>query len=168
MHSFHALELISPSLADSLYKRAANAAESDWWREKNTVQWRISLESDTFKDYPLTQEIIDRFGDGERIFIQRLEAKTNYVWHVDYLRDAALNIGLNVFEQSLTMYGRLERSNFKELDPLYYAPRTVYLIDTSKPHCGLNFSDEDRYLVSISVVRPHTFRDVLQFVSGSK
>jgi hypothetical protein len=52
------------------------------------------------------------------------------------------------------------------MHPLYYKKNTMYLIDGTMPHCGLNFSNDTRYLVSMSLSNPMTFIKALGFLKA--
>lgn len=160
------VEVCKPETRALLLSKARSAAPSDWWRENATVEWRIRTCPEDFAGNPVVEAVLQEFVNPQRMYIQRLGPQTSYMWHSDYVRDASLNMGLNAFGDSYTLYGEREDSHYKNLTPLRYQPDTLYCCNGAHPHCGINFTDEVRYLVSISVDRPARVEDVLAFVEG--
>lgn len=156
------IETCSDETIKQLWDSLSNAKVDDWWRENNNVEWRINVSPDAFKTDVQTKYILDTFVESQRCYIQRLEPNSCFNWHIDYNRDASLTMCLNVYDKSFTLFGQETQGNhIRDMHPLYYKTNTMYLIDGSKPHCGLNFSTETRYLVSMSLTRPYTLPVVL-------
>jgi hypothetical protein len=156
------IETCSDETIKNLWNALNNAKADDWWRENNNVEWRISITPDMFINDPQTTHVLNKFVEPRRCYIQRLESNTCYNWHSDYDRDCSLTMCLNVYDKSYTLFAQPPQGNhIRDMHPLNYNTNAMYLIDGSKPHCGFNFSNETRYLVSISVTKPYTLPIVL-------
>jgi hypothetical protein len=163
---FYEYEICTDNTISKLWELINNSKPDDWWRENNSVEYRINITPNVFEDNPKTQALINEFVLPHRMFIQRLEPRTSYNWHIDYARNASLTLCLNQTENSLTLFAeRKEVNHFCELRPLYYKPNTMYLFNGSQWHCGINYSDETRYLISISLTKPTTIDNALNFIS---
>ena len=157
MKLFQEYEICTEETISRLWTLINNSKPEDWWRESQTVEWRIRIPPSTFNGNSKTEALITKFVEPPRMYIQRLEPRTSYNWHLDYNRYASLSVCLNQTENSLTLFAeRKEANHFCEIRPLYYKPNTMYLFNGSKWHCGINYSDETRYLISISLTRPTT------------
>lgn len=163
---FYEYETCTDNTISKLWDLINNAKSEDWWRENNSVEYRINITPNVFEGNPKTQALINEFVLPHRMFIQRLEPRTSYNWHTDYARNASLTLCLNQTENSLTLFAeRREVNHFCELRPLYYKPNTMYLFNGSRWHCGINYSDETRYLISISLTQPATIDTAINFIS---
>jgi hypothetical protein len=163
---FYEYENCSNETISKLWDLINNSNPEDWWRENNTVEYRINLTADVFDGNPKTQALINEFVQPHRMFIQRLEPRTSYNWHIDYARNASLTLCLNQTENSQTLFAeRREVNHFYDIKPLYYKPNTMYLFNGSKWHCGINYSDETRYLISVSLTRPATIDSAIDFLN---
>jgi hypothetical protein len=161
------LEVCSDETINSLWQLINNAKTDDWWRISNKVEWRISISPDIFAKDIQTKTLLDEFVEVDRCYIQRLEPNTCYNWHTDYARDTSLTMCLNVYDKSFTVFGQPAQGyHIRDMHPLYYKKNTMYLIDGTMPHCGMNFSNETRYLVSMSLSIPTTFIKTLVFLKG--
>ena len=165
MMLFQEYETCTNETISKLWTLINNSKPEDWWRENEAVEWRIRIPVVTFNGNPKTEALINKFVDPSRMYIQRLEPRTSYNWHLDYSRNASLTLCLNQFENSFTLFSE-ERSinHFRELRPLYYKPNSMYLFSGSNWHCGINYSNETRYLISVSLTRPTTIDDALNFL----
>ena len=162
---FQEYETCPDETISKLWALINNSRPEDWWRENETVEWRIRIPPETFDGNPKTNALINKFVESSRMYIQRLEPRTSYNWHLDYIRNASLTLCLNQHSNSLTLFAeRKEVNHFCELRPLYYKPNTMYLFNGSKWHCGINYSDETRYLISVSLTRPATIDDASNFL----
>jgi len=162
---YYEYETLSQNTMKKLWDIINNASPEDWWREANHVEWKLSVPYDTFVEDPKTQALITKFVEPTRLYIQRLEPKTCYNWHIDYARYTSITMGMNVFEDSMTLFGGpREYGHIPNLDPLYYTPDSVYLIDGSLLHCGLNLSNQTRYLLSLSLTPPTTMQIAIGFL----
>jgi hypothetical protein len=159
------LEVCSDETINSLWQAINNAKTDDWWRVSVKHEWRISISPDIFANDAITKAVMDEFVEPDRCYIQRLEPNTCYNWHTDYNRFTSLTMCLNVYDKSFSVFGQPAQGfHIRDMHPLYYKKNTMYLIDGTKPHCGLNFSNETRYLVSMSVSAPATFIKTLGFL----
>lgn len=158
-------ETIGNQTMERIWNIINSASPSDWWRENNYVEWRISLPYDIFDHEKISGALIKNFVEPRRLYIQRLEPKTSYNWHADYARFTSITMGLNVFEKSYTVFSEpREYNHFCNLDVLYYRPNHAYLIDGTKLHTGFNLSDETRYLLSVSLSKPATLQSTIKFI----
>jgi hypothetical protein len=165
---FEEYEICNEETISKLWNLINNSTPQDWWRESDLVEWRISIPPDTFDKDIKTTALINKFVAPNRMFIQRLEPRTSYNWHMDYERNSSLTMCLNQFDSSLTLFSEnRENQHFCELKPLYYKPSTMYLFNGSEWHCGINYSNEIRYLVSISMTRPTTIVDAQNFLKNT-
>ena len=162
-------ETLKETTISKLWDAVNNASDSDWHRDRADVEWRICIPKSIFAEDPKTSALIEKFVNPNRVFIQRLEAKTSYAWHIDYPRKASLSVCLNCFDNSYTLFG--EKSNkslgpnhIPNLDPLFYTPRSMYLFSGNKWHTGINLSDETRYLISITLTEPTSINDAIEFL----
>ena len=161
----YAYEKFSPITMQRIWDIINSAKPEDWWRENNLVEWRISLPHDIFSEDPKTNAIVQEFVKPGRLYVQRLEPKTSYFWHRDYARDTSITMGMNVFEKSFTLFGGpMQYKHIHDLEPLYYEPDTAYLIAGNKLHCGINLSDEMRYLLSVSISQPATMESMIEWL----
>jgi len=161
------IEVCSDETISNLWQLINNAKTDDWWRISTKVEWRISISPDLFASDIHTKAIIDEFVTPDRCYIQRLEPNSCYNWHTDYARDTSLTMCLNVYDKSFTIFGQPAQGyHIRDMHPLYYKKNTMYLIDGTMPHCGLNFSNETRYLVSMSLSNPMTFIKALGFLKA--
>ena len=162
---FQEYEICTDETISKLWSLINNSKPEDWWRENSLVEWRINIPPGTFNNDIKTSALINNFVEPSRMIIQRLEPRTSYNWHIDYARNSSLSVCLNQNENSLTLFSeRKENNHYCELRPLYYKPNTMYLFNGSKWHCGINYSDETRYLVSISLSRPASIEDAANFL----
>jgi hypothetical protein len=162
---FQEYETCTEETINKLWALINNSRPEDWWRENKSVEWRIRIPPETFKGNLKTEALIDKFVEPPRMYIQRLEPRTSYNWHQDYARNASISISLNQFNNSLTLFAeRREVNHFCEISPLYYKFGTMYLFNGSKWHCGINYSEETRYLISVSLTRPATIDNALDFL----
>lgn len=157
------LETCTDNTISQLWDILNNAKPDDWWRENNFVEWRVNASPSIFANDIQTKYILDTCVESRRCYIQRLEPNSCFNWHTDYNRDASLTMCLNVYDRSYTLFGQeVQGTHIRDLHPLYYQKNTMYLIDGTKPHCGINLSTETRYLVSMSLTRPYTLPVVLR------
>lgn len=152
------MEICSDETVNKLWEFINNAKTDDWWRDDGNLEWRLRIPSEIFDNTIQIKWILSKFVGPYRCYVQRLEPNTCYNWHTDSNRNASLSMCLNVYDKSFTVFGQPAQGyHIRDMHPLYYNKNTMYLVDGAKPHCGLNFSNETRYLVSISITRPITF-----------
>jgi hypothetical protein len=164
---FYEYEICTNETISKLWEVINNTTPDQWTRPPdNKIEYRIRITADVFNGNPKTQALIKKFVEPHRLFIQRLEPRTSYNWHLDWARNASLTLCLNQTETSLTLFAeRKEENHFCELRPLYYKSNTMYLFNGSRWHCGINYSDETRYLISISLTRPATIDSAIDFLN---
>jgi hypothetical protein len=163
---FTEIESCSTTTMQKLWDVINNASDNDWWRKEIKHEWRLSITPDIFDTCPKTKAILNKFVEPHRLYIQRLEPHTCYNWHIDYNRNTSLTLCMNVFENSFSIFGAPKVGfHIPDIVPLHYKPNMMYLIDGSQLHTGLNFSDETRYLVSMSVTRPTNMKMVLFYLN---
>ena len=162
---YYDYETICQSTMQKIWNIINNSKSSDWWRENPTVEWKISLPYDIFEDDPKSKRLVQEFVEPNRLYIQKLEPKTSYFWHIDYARYTSITMGLNEFENSYTLFGGPREGNhIPNLDPLRYKPNHAYLTDGSKLHCGVNLSNQTRYLLSVSLTKPANLKSTIEFL----
>lgn len=74
-------------------------------------------------------------------------------------------LGMNVFKESFTLFKKSSYLNHFNIDILYYKPNYAYIVDVSKVHCGVNLSNETRYLLSVSLTRPVTVESTVEYIN---
>jgi len=169
---FKEFETLTQQTMDSLWSMLNDASPDDWYRIVNHVEWALRIPASIFNDNPKTKMLIDNFVEPERLYIQRLEPNTSYHWHRDYDRNASMSVLLNCFDNSYTLFGdknnkSLGPGHIPNIKPLKYKPNSMYLFNGSEWHTGFNFSNEMRYLVSISFTRPFTMNDAIKFLDSN-
>lgn len=168
---FKEFETLTQPTIDSLWSMIHNASPDDWYRVVSHIEWTLRIPASIFNDNPKTKMLIDNFVEPERLYIQRLEPNTSYHWHRDYDRDASMSVLLNCFDNSYTLFGD---KNNKSLGPghipniklLNYKPNAMYLFNGTEWHTGFNFTNEMRYLISISFTRPFSMNDAIKFLDS--
>jgi hypothetical protein len=154
---YYLYEFASEKTIQRIWDIINNAKPEDWWREKMGVEWRLSLPHNIFENDYKTNILIQKFVEPHRLYVQRLEAHTSYDWHTDYARDTSITLCLNELIRSMTIFSEHKSikspTHWPNIMPLRYQKNGLYLIDGSKPHTGINFSDNIRYLVSVSLSR---------------
>ena len=83
---YYSYEIICESTIKKIWNIVDNASSSDWWRENNYVEWRVSLPHNIFEDDNISNRLVQEFVEPSRLYVQRLEPKTCYNWHADYNR----------------------------------------------------------------------------------
>ncbi len=166
---FYPFETIQQTTMTKIWNIVNTAKPEDWWRENNKVEWRLSLPYDTFVDDPKSNCLIQRFVSPHRLYVQRLEPRTSYNWHLDYARTVSICMCLNELKDSFTLFANKQTDNdpfhWFNLEPLYYEENTVYLIDGQLPHTGINLSYNTRYLVSISLNGYVTLSSIIKYLN---
>lgn len=156
---FHKLNLNS-TLIEHLESKIKSANEADW---DNFLDMSILLLTrDDFITEPKLLKLIDDFNCNEKLGIYRYVPNFCYQWHIDAIRNTAINLQLQG-EDSLCVFGKLvEPRKFGGVVKLKYDHGSYYIINTSKFHTVFNF-DNPRYLLSIGFNKPTTFNDVKQY-----
>lgn len=106
---------------------------------------------------------VKHFGSEARIAIYRTEPRASYSWHVDGIRNCAVNL-LITGDNSMTVFGKQYGQFFKELTILPYAANTFYLLNTGIMHSVYNFSDNYRYLLGIGFRKEYTYDEIKNFL----
>lgn len=121
------------------------------------------LTIDDFELEPKLIELISTFNCHNKLAIYRFKPNFCYQWHVDRIRNCALNLQL-IGNNSFCMFGEpYEPRKFRNLQQLVYKENTYYLLNVNNYHTVFNF-DNDRYLLSIGFPKPHNFMDVKQYL----
>lgn len=162
-------ETISKNTIERIWQIVNEASPEDWWRENRNVEWRVSLPHDIFSEDPKTNLLVQNFVQPDRLYVQKLEPKASYGWHTDYARDTSITMCLNELEKSFTVWAAKKTqenpNHYFNVQPLYYIENGAYLIDGSEPHTGFNFSNNTRYLVSVSLTRPMNLAKAIEFLN---
>lgn len=162
MHNFfYNLSYTVPvGLVDTLMEFINNAQPEDW---KILYEFeRLSVPESILTVDPVLHDIVQHFGSSKRIGIFRYPPNYAYKWHTDPARDASINLLLTGYD-SLCLFGDgLVNGGIENVTELLYEKHTPVILNTSKHHTIINFS-EKRYLLSIGITKPSTFEDVVDY-----
>jgi hypothetical protein len=154
MDYFQEIETCSASIPAELLEYARTAPE-ELWRKTAGESASLAVPPSTFKDCPVVQRLLDKYGDVNRMHIQKLPPRSFYFWHRDDARNVGINLQLSGFPDAFTACGKFEplKRQYVSVRHLRYEPCKLYLLNVSGPHCGSNDTDEVRFLVSMSLAR---------------
>jgi hypothetical protein len=147
---FYEMQTVSP-IADELLAQAKAAPESEWQsiRDQNL----IFADPTIVRKDPVLSELIDKYQPGKRIMIFRSFPHSAYSWHRDKARIGCVNMLLHGTD-SITLMGELGTKNMHHIMNIHQVPYAVnkyYLMNVNELHAVFNYSDEIRYLFSLSV-----------------
>lgn len=121
----------------------------------------------SFSNTKFFQTLKENFGAVYCYYI-KIEPNVFHNWHSDYNRNCSINFlltdcaSLTLFEKDKT-----DPSNivFERCDYNLYYPT---VLKNSTPHCIINYSQERRYLLSISFPKQYVFADVKEFMINTQ
>jgi hypothetical protein len=153
--------LSKSTLVEYMLNKAMYLDDSKW---KHFLDMNLfTLTIDDFELEPKLIELINAFDCQNKLAIYRYKPNFCYQWHVDSIRNCALNLQL-LGNNSFCMFGEYyEPRKFRNLQQLAYKENTYYLLNVNNYHTVFNF-ENDRYLLSIGFPKPHTFEDVKQYL----
>lgn len=96
-------------------------------------------------------------------------ANTCYNWHTDGLgRKASINIPLVSSNKCLTLFKtKTKDSPFENLFNVNYIMYKPTILNVKHEHCVLNYSDQDRYVINISLNHV-TYHDAVEYLKNLK
>lgn len=125
------------------------------YERKNTFL-RCSIPTSYFEGEPI-HNIMVKYGLTAKIFM--MEPGTLYNWHRDAWRHFAINLLLSDDPDYLTVFAhdyppseRLENTKFMyaPITRLVYKPKTFHIFNAQVPHIAFNYSNTNRYLLTIA------------------
>jgi hypothetical protein len=144
--------------------KEAESATYDVWYKPNQVKAVSS-----FNNNKIVKMLQQRFGKCGGVFIKN-NPWTVYDWHTDIGRQCSLNWVLKSNSRAVTLYRELipapegHRSITYNITEVDYTIGKPTLMDTTKEHCVINASDEERIIFSLSIDAP--FNEVKEFLCG--
>lgn len=149
------------NLVGYMLDKVINTPEDKW---KNVLEMSLLLLSiDDFSYDNDLMKLIDHFGCHKKLAIYRYKANFCYAWHMDLIRNAALNLQLTGVD-SFCIFGEMyEQRKYQNIEKLVYQENSYYLLNVAKNHTVFNF-DNDRYLLSIGFPIPNTFEEVKDYL----
>jgi hypothetical protein len=127
-----------------------------------------------FDSDPVIKFFLDQ---GWRLNFTCMPPKGHYRWHIDNQgnRQTAINLALNGFETTKVMWRPnrpyVRKMNTEIMD-IPYTPGTYFVFNTQEEHCVTNFSNENRYLLSITPDKrfavPEYFDGIYKNISPSR
>ena len=149
------------NLVTYMINKIHETEESKWNDFLDMSLFLISIED--FVLEPKLTKLINTFDCQKKLAIYRYKPNFCYQWHIDSIRNCALNLQL-IGSDSFCIFGEFfEARKLKNLEKLLYKEQTYYLLNVNKHHSVFNFNN-DRYLLSIGFPKPHTFADVKQYL----
>lgn len=149
------------NLVNYMINKIHATEESKWNDFLDMSLFSISIED--FALEPKLTKLINAFDCHKKLAIYRYKPNFCYQWHIDSIRNCALNLQL-IGSDSFCIFGEFfEARKLKNLEKLLYKEQTYYLLNVNKHHSVFNFNN-DRYLLSIGFPKPHTFADVKQYL----
>lgn len=153
------------SLVDTIKNKISSATDSDWYDFLDMSILPLSIAD--FQNEPNLLKIIERFNCHEKLGIYRYLPNFCYHWHIDSIRNAAINMQIEG-EDSFCAFGEtVQPRKFKDIKRLNYSNDAYYLINTSKFHTVFNF-DNPRFLLSIGISKPTTYDEVKQYIMDNQ
>ncbi len=153
----------SDYLIGSCLQLIKDSKEEDWktFLEMTLIQPPL----DFFKEDPILEELIKNFGAEKRIAIYKTNTNSSYQWHVDRIRNAAINLLLDGFDSVTLFADKPINGMLSNVSSVDYSGNTPVLLNTKKLHTVINFS-KVRYLLSIGIPEPASFEDVKKFIEN--
>lgn len=149
------------TLVAYMMNKIQDTENSEWSTFLDMSVFLLSIED--FALEPKLTQLINTFDCHKKLGIYRYKPNFCYQWHIDSIRNCALNLQL-VGSNSFCIFGEFfEPRKFRNLQQLAYKENTYYLLNVNKFHTVFNF-DNERYLLSIGFPKPHTFADVKQYI----
>jgi hypothetical protein len=153
-------------LSDEFISKIKNyiqlAKDDDW---KSVIEMNLlQVPKEFFETEPVLMKIIKEFKAETRLSVYKTSANTSYFWHRDKIRAACLNVLLEGYDSMCLFAKAPDAGMMQDLTKLPYEPGKVFLLNVSHLHTVLNFS-QDRYLLSIGIPRPASFKDVSDYIN---
>jgi hypothetical protein len=122
----------------------------------------------SFNNSRIVATLQAKFGKCGGVFIKN-DPWSLYDWHTDIGRQCSLNWVLKANSRAVTLYRTLieapegHRSITYNITEVDYTIGKPTLMDTTKEHCVINATDEERIIFSLSLDAP--FNEVKEFLS---
>lgn len=153
------------TLVDYMLNKIKQTEESKW--NDFLDMSLLTLTIDDFSSQPKLLDLINHFKCENKLAIYRYKPNFCYQWHMDSIRNCALNLQL-IGSDSFCIFGEyFEARKLKNLEKLDYKPHTYYLLNVFKYHTVFNFNNQ-RYLLSLGFPKPYTFMDVKEYLIDNK
>ena len=95
------------------------------------------------------------------------EPNSLYDWHVDYKRSCSINWVIKTGPGALTFFKtNYVKPFFWDLEKVHYELYKPTVLDTTKNHCVINNSDEERIILSISIFKKNSYIEVVDYLQN--
>lgn len=149
-------KLTTLSCADAVREHVRSLTKDDW---KSSDSFQIAqVPRELFKNDPMLK-LIDEYGYGAEVF--RMPAFSQYLWHVDRTRNAAVNVLLDS-TNSMSLFERYQAGALLSFMELKYEQDMCYLLNTQVRHSVVNLQGL-RDVLSIGIPKSVTYDDAKRF-----
>jgi hypothetical protein len=125
----------------------------------------------SFNSNPFIKMLQNKFGKCGGVYIKNAPW-SYYDWHTDIGRQCSINWVIKTNARASTLYRTKieapdgQRSIMYDITEVNYTQFKPTILDTTKEHCVINPSDEDRIIFSLSIDAP--FQEVKEYLCGLK
>lgn len=147
-HDFFCKLNINSNATAHIKYQIDNADESNW---KNFLELSmLLLEPKDLQEDPKILQLVKDIGDVNRIAVYRNKPNTCYSWHVDSIRQGAINMLIEGFDSMCLFGDQAPGRQYINLERLQHESNCYYLMNIKKYHSVYNFNNQ-RYILSLGI-----------------
>jgi hypothetical protein len=140
-----------------------NAEFSGDYQPLNGKRVNFNMADSQFSQTSFFAMLQEKFG-AVYCYYTKMPPCTTHKWHSDINRNCAINFLLTDCD-SLTLFESYKINDYNVgFEVCNYTVYQPTLFNTTIPHMIINHSDQIRYLLSVSIPRPHTFLEIKDFL----
>jgi hypothetical protein len=133
---------------------------------KHQSPYSFSANASQMKSSKFYQLLGNMFGELNVDYLKN-EPNSLYDWHVDYNRSCSINWVIQTNTKAVTFF----RTNyvkpfFWDLEEVKYELFKPTVLDTTKSHCVINNSNEERIILSLSIFKKNAYTEVVEYLQN--
>lgn len=121
----------------------------------------------SFEDTPFCKDLKQKFGEVTARYY-KFSALSVYDWHRDVARKCGINFLLNDVVETTTLFrnntDKISRLQFP-VTKCVYKLYTPMLFNTNVDHCVINYSNHDRFILTVTFPNDVTFEIAKEFLT---
>lgn len=122
----------------------------------------LRVEAVDFKKTKFCQDLVKQFGPIVSFYLKN-NPKTIFDWHKDRTRNCGINFVLTDVN-GLTLFKTRSQGIISDLDVCDYILYKPTIINTTMEHCAINYSNQDRIVLSVGLGLDVFYDDVKSFL----